>query len=577
MAAVAPFLAWRPDVTDLGVEASATITGVVPRGDGYGPFKDFVAFTQALPADCRGFFFARKGDGSIGVFAGTADRLYLLNNTTFAWDDVSKGGVAYGALVSSENWRFAQFNEFVIAVQTNTVPQKYVLPGGPAFIDLGGSPPQAAHIAIVNRFVMLTGLLADPRRVHWSDLDAPETWTAGIGLCDFQDLPDGGLARGVSGGDAYGLVFQDEAIRSLTYAPGSPVVFQIARISTQDTLDYQYSVINAGTRTFFHSAQGFKVVVAGGEPVSIGKEYVDAFFAGDVDNSAPQLMIGAADPQATRVYWAYKSISGEAGLFDKVLCFDWSIKERPWTLIPMSGQYFGYLAKPGLTLEGLDAIAPGGLTVLGAAASPGGAFGAGKVRLTLDAVASAEFAIAGQNFIVVQGVVGTTEANGTWLASQISIVDPTHLDINVNFVNAWISGGRIGGSLDALPFSLDSVSSAAVAQLAAVGPSSQLGFFTGDNIEAVLETGEADGMGTLGFISDLIPMTDSPDAICSVGYRFRPMDAIVYSDESAVTLDGNCPQIIEGRYAKARLRIPAGSVWRYARGIRPDIVPAGEA
>ena len=37
-----------------------------------------------------------------------------------------------------------------------------------------------------------------------------------------------------------------------------------------------------------------------------------------------------------------------------------------------------YLAKPGLTLEGLDAIAPGGLTVLGAAAGTGAAtFGAG--------------------------------------------------------------------------------------------------------------------------------------------------------------------------------------------------------
>jgi hypothetical protein len=92
---------------------------------------------------------------------------------------------------------------------------------------------------------------------------------------------------------------------------------------------------------------------------------------------------GAADPQGTRVFWAYKSKAGQAGLFDKVLCYDWSIKDRPWSLIPMSGQYLGYLAKPGLTLEALDAIAPGGLTVLGAAATPGGsAFGAGKVRLT---------------------------------------------------------------------------------------------------------------------------------------------------------------------------------------------------
>lgn len=577
MAAVESFPAYRPDLTDLGTGSSSIISGVLPRGDGYGPFKSFQAFTQALPADCRGFFFARRSDGSIAVFAGTASRLYLLNNIDFSWDDVSKGGVSYGSIVSTDNWRFAQFNEFVLAVQANTVPQKYTLNAGGTFVDLGGSPPQASHIAIVNRFVMLTGLVSNPRRVHWSDLDAPETWTAGIGLCDFQDLPDGGIVHACSGGDAYGVVFQDEAIRSLTYAPGSSVVFQIVRISTQDTLDYQYSVVNAGTRTFFHSAQGFKVIVAGGEPVPIGKEYVDTFFAGDVDTGSPQLMQAASDPSGTRVFWAYKSKAGADGLFDKMLCFDWSIKDRPWSLIPMSGQYLGYLAKPGLTLEGLDALAPGGLTVLGAAASPGGAFGAGKVRLTLDAVSNPTFQIAGQNFIVVQGIVGTVEGNGTWLSSQISIVDATHLDINVPFVHAWVSGGRIGGSLDALPFSLDSVSVAAVAKLAAFGPARTLGFFAGANIEAILETGEADAFGPMVFVNDLWPMTDSPDALCSLGYRKRPMDAIVYTGEAAVTAYGSCPLTQEARYAKARMRIPAGSTWTYARGIRPDVQPAGEA
>lgn len=577
MAAVEPFPAFRPDLTDLGTGTSVLISGVVPRGDGYGPFKSFVGFTAALPANCRGFFFARRSDGSIAVFAGTSTRLYLLNNTTFAWGDVSKGGAAYGDLVATDNWRFAQFNEFVIAVQINTVPQKYTLNLGGAFADLGGSPPQAAHIAIVNRFVMLTGLLANPRRAHWSDLDAPETWTAGVGLCDFQDFPDGGIVHACSGGDAYGVVFQDEAIRSLTYAPGSPAVFQIVRISTQDTLDYQYSVINAGTRTFFHSAQGFKVILAGGEPQSIGKTYVDEFFSADIDTSAPQLMQGAADPQGTRVFWAYKSQAGDTGLWDTILCFDWSIKDRPWSLIPMSGEFLGYLAKPGLTLEALDAIAPGGLTVLGTAATGGGAFGAGKVRLTLDAVANATFQIAGQNFIVVQGIVGTTVANGTWLSSQISIVDATHIDINVAFAGAWVSGGRIGGSLDALPFSLDSISTAAIAQLAAVGTTGMLGFFSGDNIEAILETAEEDALGPLVFISDLIPMTDSPDALCSVGYRMRAQDAISYTDEAQVTDLGTCPLTIEALYCKGRLRIPAGSIWRYARGIRPEVQVAGEA
>lgn len=569
MAAVVPFGAYRPDLTDLGSDSSSIVSGVVPRGDGYGPFKDFVSFTQALPDDCRGFFFSRRGDGSIAVFAGTSDRLYLLNNTTFDWEDVSQGGIAYGALVPEANWRFGQFNEFIIAVQINTVPQKYVLTAGGTFVDLAGSPPQAGHIAIVNRFVVLTGLLSDPRRAHWSDLDAPETWTAGVGLCDYQDFPDGGVCHAISGGDAYGVIFQDEAIRSLTYAPGSAVVFQIARISTQDTLYAQYSVINAGTRTFFLSAQGFKVIVAGGEPVSIGKDQVDATFFADVDSNALNLVIGAVDPTATRVYWAYKSIAGQTGLFDKMLCFDWSVKERPWSIVPMSGQYLGYLAKPGLTLEGLDAIAPGGLTVLGAADN-----GAGLIRLELDAISTPEFSIAGQNFIVVQGI-DPDYMNGTWV---VNIIDATHIDlVGSTYAAPWVSGGRIGGSLDALPFSLDSISVAAIAQLAMVGPDRTMGFFAGENIEAVLETPEPDGLGTMVFVAALIPMTDSPDALCSVGYRFTPSAAVQYTAETLVNGEGECPQVIEARYCKGRLRIPAGSVWRYARGIRPDVSAAGSA
>lgn len=579
------FPAYRPDLTDLGTDISVMISGVLPQGDGYGPFKDFVAFTAALPANCRGFFFARRGDGSIAVFAGTSERLYLLDNTTFEWADVSKGGVAYGALVTDKNWKFAQFNEFVVATQVNTVPQKYVLTAGPTFIDLAGSPPQAGQVAVVNRFLMLTELLSNPRRTQWSDLDAPETWMAGVGLADYQDFPDGGICHAISGGDAYGVVFQDEAIRSLTYAPGSAVVFQISRISTQDTLFAEYSVINAGTRTFFLSSQGFKVIVAGGEPASIGKEYVDKFFFEDVDRNSLQLVIGVADPAGTRVGWAYKSQQGDAGLFDKILWFDWSIKDRPWSIVPMSGQYLGYLARPGLTLEALDFIAPGTIAISNVT-NVGGFMAltvASIARVSGPAPADGaptETELQVNDRIAVGQVTGTggmpAAINvGNITITNISGAGPYVLTTNVAFVGAYTSGGMIAGSIDALPFSLDSISTAAAASLAAVGPTGALGFFTGSNIEAVLETSEQDADGPFVFIVALAPMTDSADAMCSVGYRMTAQEAISYTAETQVTSNGDCPQLIEAKFAKARLRIPAGSTWRYARGIKPEVSAAG--
>lgn len=568
MAKTIEFPSFTPDLNDLGESAALELLNVVAVANGFAPFKDLESFTQALPAPCRGYFFARRGDGSIAAFAGTATELYLLDNSTFVWAVVSKA--TYSPLVSTDNWDFRQYNDLVIAVQVNTPPQKYTLASGGSFADLGGSPPAAGRVAIVGFFVMLTKLLSEPRRVQWCDLDAPEQWTAGTGLSDYQDLPDGGSTRAIAGGDAFGLVFQDESIRSLTYAPGSAAVFQINRISTQETLFAEYSVINAGNKTFYCGAAGFKMVVAGGEPVAIGKERVDRFFFGDVDRGNLQLVIGAPDPTATRVYWAYKSGQGLSGLFDKILCYDWSIgKSGEWSLILMSGEYLASLAKPGLTLEQLDAIAPGALTVTGAANN-----GSGLIRLTLNAISNANFAIAGQNFIVVQGVAGTTEANGTW---RVNIIDSTHIDlVGSAFVNAYVSGGAIGGSLDALPFSLDSIAKAAVAQLSAFGPDHKLGFFNGANLEAIMETPEQDGEGQMIFTSGLRPITDCQASMCSIGWRNNPNADVAYTEEAAIDDMGWAPQLVEARYQRGKLRCPAGASWSYAKGLQPDGQAAGE-
>src|ERR1700712_2197688 len=80
---------YRPDVSDYEGQATRNILNVIPRGDGYGPFPSFSAYTSALPSACRGAFYAPKSDGSVVTFAGTADRLYQLNNTDFTWRNVS--------------------------------------------------------------------------------------------------------------------------------------------------------------------------------------------------------------------------------------------------------------------------------------------------------------------------------------------------------------------------------------------------------------------------------------------------------------------------------------------------------
>lgn len=480
--AVLPFGAYKPDVSDYSGQHTKTLLNVLPRGDGYGPVQDATVFTSALAAACRGHFYARKNDGSIAVFAGTSTKLYLLNNTTGAFADVSQGSSTYSALSNNAQWQFAQFNNFVIAVQQNCAPQVYDLTSSTLFADLGGSPPQASYIAVVNRFVVLSGILTNVYRIQWSGLNAVTTWTSGVNQSDFQDLADGGIVRGVAGGE-FGVIMQDSTIRRMTYAPGSPYIFGIDRIAQDDGLFAPYSLINAGNRILFASPQGFKMLLPGGYPTPIGKERVDRTFFADLDQSNLQLFIGSSDPRTTVVYWAYKSVNGSTGRFDKILAYDWALDL--WAPISLSGEYLATLSKPGVTLEGVDA-----------------AYGSNLDTLTIS--------------------------------------------------------------------SLDDISNAALSKLSIFDTNHKLGFLTGSNLEATLQTPEQGGDGRRIVVKEgLRPVSDATTVYGSLFYRENAQSSSTQTSESSANAVGICPQRQSGRYMRGQLRIAAGTPWTFATGVEP--------
>lgn len=344
---------WTPDTVDYEAQTPKTILNVIPRADGYGPFPSVSSYTQALPDTCRGGFYALKSDGTVITFAGTSTKLYQLNNTNFSWTDVSKGASTYSALTATTQWQFAQFGNLVFATQANAPLQVFDLSSSTAFADCGGSPPQAAYISVVGRFLVLSGLLSQPYRIQWSGLNATTTWTSGVNSSDFQDFPDGGIVRGVAGGE-FGVIFQDQAIRRMSYVPGSPLIFQIDRIAQDKGLYAPYSIVRAGEQIFYYGTQGFAKIAPGGYPEPIGREKVDRTFAVDLDKGNLQLMIGASDPRTSRVYWAYKSVNGQASLYDKIVGYDYVLDQ--WFPISDSGEYLLGISQTGLTLESLDSI-----------------------------------------------------------------------------------------------------------------------------------------------------------------------------------------------------------------------------
>lgn len=493
--AIVPFAEFRPDLVDFKSAGQYTdnIVNALPRGDGYGPVASLQSYATALSTPCRGFFFGRKNDGTVAVFAGTSTKLWLLDNTTLTFTDVSQGSSAYSGLGSDAHWQFEQFNKYIVAVQQNVPPQFYSLTSSTDFQDLAGSPPQAAYVTTVNRFLILSGIIApNSYRIQWSglnDINSSSAWTSGINSSDFQDFADGGIVRGVAGGE-YGVIVQDAAIRRMTYAPGSPYVFGIDKISQDDGIYAPYSLVNAGDRVFFIANSGFKMIVPGGLPTPIGKERVDRFFFSDVDTGNIQMVIGAHDPTQTRVYWAYKSINGGTGQFDKALVYDFALDK--WSLLEFSGEFLASLSKPGITLESVDTV-----------------FGSNIDTLTIS--------------------------------------------------------------------SLDDITTASVANPAAIDTNHRLGFFTGPNLQATLETGEQGAEDSKRiYVNSVRPLTDASNLTVSIGYRSTPSSTRSYTTGTAPDNDtGQCPQRIDTRYATAKMVITAGSTWTFAAAVEPDVQTTG--
>jgi hypothetical protein len=368
------------------------------------------------------------------------------------------------------------------------VLQVFDLSSATAFAIGLGSPPQAAYISVVGSFLVLSGLLSQPYRIQWSGLNsfnASASWTSGINSSDFQDFPDGGIVRGVAGGE-FGTIFQDQAMRSMSYIVGSPVIFQIERITQDMGLYAPYSIIRAGSTIFFYAGQGFYKIDPGQLPVQIGRERVDRTFLTDLDKGNLQLFMGAADPRNTRVYWAYKSVSGTVGQYDKILGYD-RILDRFFQL-SMSGEYLLGISQTGLTLENLDSIS---------------------------------------------------------------------------------------SSIDALAVSLDSFATAVQPQISQFS-GRMLGFFTGTNLEATMESSEQGTDGQRLTVKGFRPITDSPTVFGSISYRDTQAVAPIIGNEVGLSSrTGRCDMMRDSRYVRFKVRIPTATNWTFCAGIEPDTTTNG--
>lgn len=564
------FPPYAPDLADVGEAFTSRMSNVLPRADGYGPFQTLATFSQALPAACRGYFFARNSDSTVTLFAATATRLYILNNTTLAWSDVSKGATDYTTIAGDAQWSFCQFNSIVVASQKNAKMQSYDLTSSTAFDDLGGSPPQAGYVAVLGTFILATDLLSNPYAIQWCDTDGITTWD-GSGLSDTQVFADGGRVRCAEEIQSnVAIVCQDGIIRRMTFNPGSAEIFDFEKLHQDRGILAPYSLAIASGIAYFVSTRGVVKIDSNGNIVTIGEERVDRTFLGlhdsnvsdailelAYDANSPQLVLGANDPSRSLYIIVYKSKAGQVGLFDRGFAYHTSLDR--WAPFAQMGEFLEPVAKPGLTLESLDAIAPGAVAITGAANN-----GSGLIRLTVPDTST----IVEGAFRSISGVAGTVEANG---AFALHVVNSTHVDLTGSaFVHAYsTSTGVIAGSVDALTFSLDDVTSSTLPSLSAIDSSHRIGIFSGDNLEAQLFTPEQSGGGRRMDINGGAPYTDAQNAYLCAVMRESFNAAETIGAEQIQDIDGNCWLLENTRYGRLRLRVPLGEHWTWAKGVDP--------
>jgi hypothetical protein len=538
---------------------------------------------------------------------------------------------SYSTLNANAQWQFCQFNQTVIAVSPNAVPQYITLPFVPNssfFAPLAGSPPTAAYCAVINRFLVLSGLTGNASRIQWSDADAITTWTPGIGQADFQDLPDGGNALAMAGFDLYGVVFQSLGARLLTYI-GGDIVFQITKITggNGNGLLAPYGVAVSDDRVFWLSNEGIKMLIPGGAPQPVGKEKVDRTLVSSLSTTQLQNVLACSDPQSPRVVFSAPT-ANTVLQFEFLYLYDWVLDR--WSQIKTSSEFLAVLYQSTLALGSFDPSSHGAYTftdtannleavletaeqgtdnqrifvrgfrpitdaqsVFGSISYRDTPFSSGSTAggvATMTKTASGSGGVPGVNVlgVALSGGSGTgltadigLDDNGNVSSFSVSFPGSGYLITSIRTAAVKTAGsGGTPGTYTSVPLTGGTGSGAiATIVVGAGGTVSTVTITTrGSGYLATDTLSAASGNigSTTGFTARISALADTTSLTGNAGgnttftLEVATLGPNYTAEANPNQTTGIIPFRKETRYSRARIRIPVSTVWKYAKGVEPD-------
>ena len=329
-----------PDQPGL-VGALTAAKNVYPKAVGYGPVSEEIDYSDDAGEDLNNIVSAFDASGVVKLFAGGSTKLFLFNSSDKSLDDVSATTYA-----TTTRWKFTQFGNSLLAASATNTMQRYDLTTTGDFQVLSADAPKAAFVTVVRDFVVTGYQPQYKSRVQWSGIDDPLTWTSSqVTQSDFQDLPDGGEIRGVTGGE-FGLILLERSIFRMSYV-GTPFIFQFDNISRNIGCYESNSVVQYHGITYFLADDGF-YGCDGQSIIPIGAEKVNRHFFGNLDESQIDKMSAAVDPFRNLVVWGYPSIS------DTYRLLFYHIPTKKWSFADSTVNRIANTATPGASLEDLD-------------------------------------------------------------------------------------------------------------------------------------------------------------------------------------------------------------------------------
>lgn len=330
------FPAYLPDQLPRDVLTAAT--NVLPAANGYRPVKSVAAISEPLSATFKGG----------GAFISTGGSAYLIAGTANGLERYSAGSwsTLLTALSITGRWRFAQFGDFIVAV--NGVDTKQVDLNSGAASDLTDAP-SGNGVAVVGDFVVITQAGGNRLLVSWSAFNDHTKWTAGVDQSGFQPMLTGGEVKGIAGGE-YGVILQRFRLVRMERTGDAKAPFNFAEITPNFGCAASASIAQAGRTIFFLSDRGFMALEDGQSLKPIGNEKFDQSFRNSVSQDDYERMWSAVDPKRSIVMWG---IPGSPG---RIWVYNWVLDRASTIEVPFAGLFTGYEASQ--TLEEVSTAYP---------------------------------------------------------------------------------------------------------------------------------------------------------------------------------------------------------------------------